>query len=95
MAKVSQREAGRRRIEERKRIPEGRPVAFSQHVAHLPATLVELERSHILGTVGWANGDLDVAAIALGIDRRTLEARLRRYGVMPKLRRGPKPKARG
>lgn len=90
--KLSQRELRQQTRVARMKPVSGRPVAFGAFAPHLPSTLAELEREHILGTVGWANGDLDVAAIALGIDRRTLNARLRRYGAMPKLRRGPKPK---
>jgi DNA-binding NtrC family response regulator len=56
------------------------------------ASLADIERDHIarvLETTGWNRSS---AAQVLGIDRRTLFAKIRRYGLVGPLRQGPDPK---
>jgi two-component system response regulator HydG len=48
-----------------------------------PYSLFDLERSHVLRTVTEAGGNRTRAAEQLGIDRRTLQRRLRRYEADP------------
>jgi ActR/RegA family two-component response regulator len=46
-----------------------------------PATLSELERAHIQRVLQQMEGNVTRAATALGIDRRTLQRKLRGYGL--------------
>jgi transcriptional regulator of acetoin/glycerol metabolism len=50
--------------------------------ADAPAqTLSEIERAHIFQTLRKTEGSITLAAKSLGIDRKTLYVRLRRYSV--------------
>ena len=65
-----------------KTVPIFRP--FSQGRAATsepPATLSELERAHIQRVLTQMEGNVTRTASALGIDRRTLQRKLRSYGL--------------
>jgi transcriptional regulator of acetoin/glycerol metabolism len=55
----------------------------------LPAPLNT--RARIMEALALANGNIGEAAVALGCSTRTLQTRLRAFGVPP-AKRGPKPK---
>ena len=44
-------------------------------------SLAELERAHIERTLARMGGNITKAATSLGIDRRTLQRKLRAYGI--------------
>jgi len=46
-----------------------------------PKSLAEVERAHIESTLQRLDGNITKAAVALGIDRRTLQRKLRSYGI--------------
>ena len=46
-----------------------------------PATIDEVERNHILATLQFTNWNKSRAAILLGIERSTLDRKIRRYGL--------------
>jgi DNA-binding NtrC family response regulator len=46
-----------------------------------PPTLEEVEKRHVAEVLGWARGNVSLAARTLGIDRMTLYNKMRRYGL--------------
>ena len=58
-----------------------RPSAPSPEEEGSPRTLSEVERAHIERVLAMHGGNVTRAAIALGIDRRTLQRKLRSLGV--------------
>ena len=46
-----------------------------------PTSLAEVERAHIERVLGQYQGNVTKAAVALGIDRRTLQRKLRGFGI--------------
>ena len=46
-----------------------------------PSSLAEVERTHIERVLGQFQGNVTRAAAALGIDRRTLQRKLRGFGI--------------
>jgi len=46
-----------------------------------PSSLAEVERAHIERVLGQYQGNVTKAAVALGIDRRTLQRKLRGFGI--------------
>jgi len=62
----------------------GTPTAAAAVPNGAPASLEHVEREHISSVLAFANGNVSQAARILGIDRATLYAKIRRYG----LRRG-------
>jgi two-component system response regulator HydG len=61
--------------------PEFRAGGGPESVPSPAVTLEELEREAVLKAVGGANGNKSEAARLLGITRKTLHAKLRRYGI--------------
>jgi DNA-binding NtrC family response regulator len=67
--------------------PTARPVAPPSGVTPIggddapPMSLAELERAHIERTLARTGGNITKAATSLGIDRRTLQRKLRAYGI--------------
>lgn len=58
--------------------------SHSTHAAHDPNTktnLAEMERAHIERVLNEVGGNITRAAAALGIDRRTLQRKLKTYGL--------------
>jgi DNA-binding NtrC family response regulator len=47
----------------------------------LPTNLAEMERTHITRVLTQMDGNITRAATALGIDRRTLQRKLRAFGL--------------
>jgi len=60
------------------------PLASTRH-----ETLADLEKAHIASVLGACAWNRSEAARVLGIDRRTLFAKIRRYGLVGPLRPGP------
>jgi DNA-binding NtrC family response regulator len=58
------------------------PAPFPEHLAFKPKTtnLADVERQHIEYVLRQMDGNITRAAVALGIDRRTLQRKLRSYG---------------
>jgi DNA-binding NtrC family response regulator len=52
-------------------------------------TLAEVEKHHVEKVLALCNWNRSAAAKVLGIDRRTLFAKIQRYGIIGKLRPGP------
>jgi transcriptional regulator with PAS, ATPase and Fis domain len=50
--------------------------------ADAPSSLAEVERAHIERVLGQYQGNVTRAAVALGIDRRTLQRKLRAFGIV-------------
>jgi DNA-binding NtrC family response regulator len=57
------------------------PAAEARAEGETTATLAELERAHIEKTLARMGGNITKAAASLGIDRRTLQRKLRSYGI--------------
>lgn len=65
------------------------PAPLRSDRAWVPATLADVEKTHVaaaLDSCGWNRSE---AARVLGIDRRTLFAKIQRYGLVGPLRPGP------
>ncbi|MCA9531523.1 MAG: sigma-54-dependent Fis family transcriptional regulator [Myxococcales bacterium] len=58
-----------------------RPPQLAPAGGDAPASLAEFERAHIERVLAQLDGNVTQAAIALGIDRRTLQRKLRQYGL--------------
>ncbi len=56
-------------------------AAVSAAAEESPKSLAEVERAHIESTLERLEGNITKAAVALGIDRRTLQRKLRSYGI--------------
>jgi len=56
---------------------------LSKMVATEPVQLHEMERQHIMKVLSRVNGNKTHAAELLGIDRKTLRAKLKRYDILP------------
>lgn len=63
----------------------GTRIAADNHAASegvfRPVPLDEIEQAHILATLEWTNGNKSQAAQILGIERSTLDRKLKRYDV--------------
>jgi DNA-binding NtrC family response regulator len=55
--------------------------APAETVVDGPTSLAEVERAHIERVLGQMEGNVTRAASALGIDRRTLQRKLRAFGL--------------
>jgi len=56
-------------------------TVLSQMVTSEPIRLEEMEREHIVKVLGSVNGNKTQAAQLLGIDRKTLRIKLKKYGI--------------
>lgn len=59
------------------------PVAHVQTPKHLPEPAIEAIRRAIREALTHSRGDVDQAAAALGVSRRTLYNNCHRYGITP------------
>ncbi len=57
------------------------PVITSAEEKNAHPSLVEMEREHILRVLEKANGNQSRASQILGIDRKTLYLKLKKYGI--------------
>jgi transcriptional regulator of acetoin/glycerol metabolism len=57
---------------------QSRPASIAPHLAR---TLDDVEREHALAVLEAVGGNRAVAARVLGVDRKTLYRRLRRWGI--------------
>jgi Nif-specific regulatory protein len=64
--------------------------ALLQERGYRPCSLEELERAHILATLRHTNWNKSRSAHILGIERSTLERKIRRYGLDELARKNPK-----
>ena len=58
-----------------------RPLPAAERSAATPVSLAEVERAHIEHVLTQMDGNVTRAATALGIDRRTLQRKLRGFGI--------------
>jgi DNA-binding NtrC family response regulator len=56
-------------------------AAGEADTAEIPSSLAEVERTHIERVLAQYQGNVTRAAVALGIDRRTLQRKLRGFGI--------------
>ncbi len=71
-------------------VGESGEVAGPPRESYQPVALSEVERSHILQTLRWTGWNKSRAAQVLGIERSTLDRKIRRYRLVEdKTRRGP------
>jgi two-component system, NtrC family, response regulator HydG len=56
-------------------------TVLSQMVSSEPIRLEEMEREHIMKVISRADGNKTQAAKLLGIDRKTLRIKLKKYGI--------------
>jgi Nif-specific regulatory protein len=70
---------------------EGRPL----DQAFRPCSLEEIERVHIQATLNYANWNKSRAATMLGIERSTLDRKIRRYNLVEDGPGGPRPDSNG
>lgn len=62
-------------------VPDSGEESPSERGAFAPATLEEIERSHLAATLHHTGGNKRQAALLLGIARSTLQQKVRRYGL--------------
>jgi DNA-binding NtrC family response regulator len=62
-------------------LPSAERISTVDDAGAAPTNLAEVEKAHIKRVLAQVEGNITRAAIALGIDRRTLQRKLKAYGL--------------